>query len=106
MSRLPAHYKFPVLLPILFVGRVGYSQPFHQVVAHSKRVGHDGKRRIDGSARWEETPVHNVKVVDVVGFTVHVQRRCFRIMSKANRAILVGHASEWNSLSDVQISPK
>src|ERR1700675_4795568 len=73
MSRLPAHCKFRVLLPIPFVRRLRHSQAFQQVVAHSKCVGHDGERRIDGCARWEETPVHNVKVVDVMGFAVRVQ---------------------------------
>ena len=106
MSRLPAHCKFPVLLPILFVRRLGHSQAFHQVVAHSKCVGHDGERRIDGSARWEEAPVHNVEVVDVMGFAVHVQYRSLRVLSKANGAVLMGHAGERNSLSDVQVSPK
>src|SRR6266446_4458750 len=73
MSRLPAHCKFPVLLPIPFVRCFGNSQAFYQVVAHSKCIGHDGKRRIDGGARREETPVHNVEVVDVMGFAVRVQ---------------------------------
>src|ERR1700674_2180312 len=99
MSRLPAHGKFPVLLPIPFVRCLGHSQTLHQVIAHSKCVSHDGERRIDSSARREETPVHNVEVIDVMGFTVHVQRRRFRVVSKANGAVLVGYASERNSLS-------
>src|SRR5205814_7006950 len=102
----PAHCKFPILLPILFVRRLADSQAFHQVVAHSKRVGHDGERRIDGSTRWEETPVYNVEVVDVMGFAVHVQYRSLRVLSKANGAVLMGHAGEWNLLSHVQVSPK
>src|SRR6266567_1213943 len=106
MSRLPAHCKFPVLLPILFVRRLGHSQAFHQVVAHSKCVGHDGERRIDSSARWEETPVHNVEVVDVMGFAVRVQYRSLRVLPKANGAVLMSHAGEWNLLSHVEVSPK
>src|SRR6266568_4258147 len=106
MSRLPTHRKFPVLLLILFVRRLGHSQAFHQVVAHSKCVRHDGEGRIDGSARWEETPVHNVEVVDIMGFAVHVQHGSLRALSKANGAVLMGHASEWNLLSHVQVSPK
>src|SRR6266567_5929082 len=106
MSQLPAHCKFPVLLPILFIRRLGHSQAFHQVVAYSKCVGHDGERRIDGCARWEETPVHDVKVVDVMGFAVHVQYRSLRVLSKANGAVLMSHAGEWNLLSHVEVSPK
>src|SRR5713226_4273836 len=106
MSRLPAHCKFPVLLPIPFVRCLGHSQALHQVVAHSKCVGHDGERRIDGSARWEETSVYNVEVVDVMGFAVHVQCGSLRVLSKANGAVLMGHAGEWNLLSHVQVSPK
>src|SRR5260370_2069307 len=41
-----------------------------------------------------------------MGFAVRVQYRCFRVVSKANRAVLVGYASERDSLSDIQISPK
>src|SRR5229473_5306685 len=74
MSRLPAHYKFPVLLPIPFVSCLGPAQSFHQVIAHSKCVSHDGERRIDGSARREEAPVYDVEVVDVMSLAVHVQR--------------------------------
>src|ERR1700757_4839336 len=99
MSRLPAYHKFPVLLPILFVRRLGHSQAFHQVVTHSKCIGHDGEGRIDGSARWEETSVYNVEVVDVMGFAVHIQYRGLRVVSKANGSVLVGYSSERNSLS-------
>src|SRR6266516_4879638 len=83
MSRLPAQRKFAVLLPLLFVSYVGHTQAIHQMVAHPKRIGHDGERGIDSCARREEAPVHNVEVIDVMGFTVHVQGRCFRVMSKA-----------------------
>src|SRR5437763_12207014 len=103
MCRLPARHKFWLLLPILVVRRVRHSQAFHQVVAHSKCVGHDGERRIYGSARWEETPVHKVEIVEVMGFAVRVQGGSLRVMSKANRAVLMGNASERNSLSDVKV---
>src|SRR5712691_597446 len=106
MSRLPGHCKFLVLLPILFVRRLGHSQARHQVIAHSKCIGHDGEGRIDGSARREETSVYHVEVVYVMGFTVHVQWGSLRVLSKANGAVLMGHASEWNLLSHVQVSPK
>ena len=76
------------------------------MVAHSKCVGHDRECRIDGSARWEETPVHNVKIVDVMGFAVHVQYRGLRVVSEANRAVLMGYTSERNALSNIKVASK
>ncbi len=39
-----------------------------------------------------------------MGFAVHVQCRCFRIVTEANGAVLVSHASERDTLSNVQVS--
>jgi hypothetical protein len=72
-SYLPAYREFLALLPIPFVLRLGHAQPLHQVLAHSKCVGHDGKRRIDGCARRKETPIHNIEIVDIVRLTVWVE---------------------------------
>src|SRR5260370_25368652 len=85
---------------------MGHAQAFHQVIAHSKCIGHDGEGGIDGSARREEASVYNVEVVDVMSFAVHVQHGSLRVLSKTNGAVLMGHAGEWNSLSHVQVSPK
>src|SRR5215469_4549660 len=106
ICRLPAHRKFPLLLGVPFVFRIRYSQALHQVVADPQSIRHDGERRVHGCARWKETSIDHIEVVKIVRFAVRVEHRTLRIVSKANRAVLMGHTGERNSLSDVQVSAK
>src|SRR5438445_9747801 len=82
------------------------AQAVQQVIAHPQRIRHDGQRRIHGSARREEASVHDIKIVEVVGFAIRIQRRGLRVISKANRAVLMGNSGERDHLSDVKIASK
>ena len=74
------------------------------MIAHPQRIRHDGQRRVHGCARREEASVHDIKIVEVVGFAIRIQRRGLRVMSKANRAVLMGYTREWDLLSDVKVA--
>ena len=48
---------------------------FDQVIADTQRVRDDRKRRIHRAAGAEEAAVDDVKIIDVVGSAMHVERR-------------------------------
>lgn len=71
------------------------------MIADSQGVGDDRQRRIDGRAGDEETSVDDVEVIEVMGFAVSIQYRCFGICSEAHGAVLVPDASNGNPFSEV-----
>ena len=76
------------------------------MIAHAQGIRHDGQRRVYGCARREEASVHDIKIVEVVGFAIRIQRRGLRVISKANRSVLMGNPGEGDSLADIQVASK
>ena len=69
--RVGASYS---LLRELRFGNSGGAQAFQQVITDSKRVGDDRERRIHSRTRREEAAVHNVQVVEIMGFAIGIER--------------------------------
>ena len=74
------------------------------MIAHAQGIRHDGQRRVYGCARREEASVHDIKIVEVVGFAIRIQHRGLRVISKANRSVLMSNSGEWDLLSDVKVA--
>src|SRR5208283_2444141 len=86
----------------------GYTraQALQNVIAHTQRIGHDRQRRIYRRARWEEAAIHNVKILEIMGPAIHIQRRGSGIVPEADGAVLVGDARQRNALSHIKIAAK
>ena len=74
------------------------------MIADAQRVGDDREGRVDRAARTEETPVDDVEIVQIMGFTVGVQSAGRPIFAEANRSYLMRHTRQRNSLADVQVT--
>src|SRR5208283_104551 len=86
----------------------GYAraQALQNMIAHAQRVGHDRQRRIHRRARREEAAIHDVEILEIMGFAIHVQRRSLGIVAKTDGAILMGDPRQRNALSDIQVASK
>ncbi len=58
-------------------------QALQQVVSDPQRIGDGGQRRVDRADAGEKTGVHDVKIVQLVGFAVDVEHGLCRVGSKA-----------------------
>src|SRR5262245_43151917 len=76
------------------------------MVSHPKGIGHDGQRRVDGAARWEEAGIDNVEVINVMGLAVGIEGGALGVAAKTNRPVLVRHSGKRNTLTDKQVSGK
>src|SRR5712692_3448156 len=78
-------------------------QSLDQMIADAECIGHDGQRGVNSGAGREEAAVHDIKIIDLVGFAIRVQRRRLGVTTESNRTILVRNACKWNSITDEQI---
>jgi hypothetical protein len=76
------------------------------VIADAQCVGHDRERWIHRAARWKETRINNVEIVELVCFAIAIECRRFWIVAKTHGAVLVRDCREWQSLAQVKISRK
>lgn len=74
------------------------------MIADAQGIRHNRQRRIDRPARREETPIDHVQVIDLVRFTIPVQRGRFWIGPEPDRAVLVSDARQGNALSNEEIA--
>src|SRR5271165_836668 len=67
----------------------GYTraQALENVITHAQRVGHDRQRRIHRRARREEAAIDDVKILEIMGFAIHIQHRSLGIVAKTDGAI-------------------
>src|SRR5215472_11835200 len=77
-----------------------------QVICDPKRIRHDRQRRVHRPTRWEETSVHDVKIVEIVRFAVHIERRGLQVTAKADRAVLMSDSSKWDTLTEEKVTGK
>src|SRR5271157_3457960 len=86
----------------------GYTraQALQNVIAHTQRIGHDRQRRIYRRARREEAAINNVKILELMGFAIHIQCRSLGIVPEADGAVLVGDTRKRNALSYIKIAAK
>src|SRR5437868_8157118 len=64
------------------------------MISHPQRIGHNGKRRIHGSARNKETGINHVKIIHLMRLALGVERGSFWVGAKTDRAILVSDSRE------------
>jgi hypothetical protein len=76
------------------------------MIADAECIGHNGQRGIHGGARWEEAAIYDIEIIEVVCFAVHVESGCFLVGAESDCSVLVGYASERNTLTDVKITAK
>src|SRR5215469_6573722 len=79
------------------------SQPCCTALSDPKGVGHDRQRWIHGATRGEETPVDDVKIVEIVGFAVRIERGGAGVIAKPDCSVLVRDTREGDALADEQI---
>src|SRR6266436_5871973 len=79
------------------------AQSLFQVVSDAECIGHDGQRGVNSSAGRKEAAVQDIKIVDLVGFAICVQRGRLGITPKTDRAVLVRHTCKWNAVAEEQI---
>src|SRR6516162_8373160 len=77
-----------------------------QMICDPERIRHDRQRRVHCPTRWEETGVHDIEILEIVRFTVHIKCRGLRIAAKADRAVLVGHTGKWDTLTEEKVTGK
>ena len=75
-----------------------------QMIPDSQSVGHDRERGIHRAAGAEKAAIDNVEVVEFVRFAVTIERAGFRIVAKADRAVLMGDSGKRNTLAEEQIT--
>src|SRR6266436_8657180 len=102
-SGFPA-WPDPMTIASNFIALRFLLQPLEYVITHAKRIGHDGKRRIHGAARREETAVNHIQVINVMRLTICVKCGRLRVAPEANRAVLMCHTCQRNPLSHEQVS--
>src|SRR5271169_4863436 len=68
------------------------AQTLQNVIAHTQRIGHDRQRRVYRRARREKAAVDDVKILEIMGFAIHIERRSLAIVAKTDGAVLVGDA--------------
>jgi hypothetical protein len=73
------------------------------VIAHPKRVGHDGQRGVHRTAGREEAAIHDVEVIHLVGPAVDVQRGSPGILTETNGAVLVRDTRQRDPLAQEQV---
>src|SRR6516165_3158177 len=78
-------------------------KPPKQVIADAEGVGHDRQRGIDGGTRREKAAVDDVEVFDFVRLAIYVQCRCFRIVTEANRTVLVRDTGERDTVAEEEV---
>jgi len=79
------------------------SHSLQEVVAHAQCIGDDGQGRIHRTAGREETAIDDIQIVHIMSLAVGIQSRGLRIVTEANRAILMGNAAERNAFVDKEI---
>src|SRR5271166_1540362 len=84
----------------------GNSESLFQVVSDAQRIGDDGQRRVHGGTRGEEAAVHDVEIVHIMRFAVHIEGRGFQVAAKTNGAVLMGNSGEGNLVSEEQVPRK
>src|SRR3974390_1423482 len=80
------------------------AQALQNVIAHAQRIGYDRQRRIHRRARREEAAIHNVEILEIMGFAIHIERRSLGIVPEADGAVLVGDTRKRNALSHIQVA--
>jgi hypothetical protein len=76
------------------------------VITDSQSIRDDCERGIYCSTGRKDTAVHDVKVIEFVGFAVHVERTGLGISSEPDCSILMGYSGKWNSLANESIPRK
>src|SRR5271166_2787755 len=82
------------------------AQALQNVIAHAQRIGHDRQRRVYRRARREKAAVDDVKILEIMGFAIHIERRGLGIVPEADGAVLVGDTRQRNALSNIQVAAK
>ena len=64
---------------------LGCQHPLQNVIANPQRIGDDRQAGIHGATGGEEAAVDDIKIVDVVGFAVDIQRAGERVIVRSAR---------------------
>ena len=81
----------------------GSAQALQQVIPHAQGIGHRRQRGVDRGDAGEETGVHDVEIIEFVGFTVDIEHRRSGISAKAARASLVAHPGDGDVFPQIEI---
>ncbi len=76
------------------------------MIADPECIGHNGKCRGDGATGRKEARVHHVKVIQLVGLAINIERRTFRVGSEADGSVLVRHTGERDALAEEKVAGK
>jgi len=84
-SHRPLGHGLAPLLLVISVVRGSDAQTVSNVLRGPEGLGHDGQRDIDGPGARQETRVHDIEVLQIVGLAVGIQHRRRRVDAEAER---------------------
>src|SRR5215475_3108637 len=89
--RFPWHPRNVLQSPLLMSGLF---QSSGEMLSHTNRVGHCGKRGVHRPDADEEAGVDHIQIVELMRFAVDIENRTFRVATETTGPGLMSHTSD------------